>query len=87
MAAYEDVKAGHDGDLDHTLTHDTGNSSPDEKNELKQEKALSKIDVENSAAYKSDDSDGAVEWTIRNILASIFLCTLYTGTWTMRNAR
>ena len=81
MATYEDVKGGHDADLDHTVTHDTNDSLSDEKNELKQTQTLSKIDIENRAAYKGDDSDGSVDWTVRNILASVFLCTLYTGTY------
>jgi hypothetical protein len=79
MAAYEDIKGGHSAEIEHSENHETGYSSPDEKNELKQELTLSKIDVENRAAFKGDNSDGAVDWTVRNILASIFLCTLYTG--------
>ena len=79
---YDDVKEGDDHPpLEHTETQEgTGYSSLDEKNELKQAQTLSKIDVENHAAVKGDDSDGAVDWSFRNIMASIFLCTLYTGT-------
>ena len=80
MAAYEDVQGDRDASLEHTETHDTRSESPDEKHSLEQKKTLSEIDVENKAAYKGDDSDGSVDWTVRNILASIFLCMLYTGT-------
>ena len=85
MATYDDEKSHgnnnqyHDASLSHTDTQDEGSLS-DEKHKLEQKKTLSEIDVENKAAFKGDDSDGAVDWTVRNILASIFLCMLYTGT-------
>lgn len=65
--------------LVHVATEETRSSTPDEKHVLEQQHTLSAIDVENSAAFKGDDSDGLVEWNFRNILASIFLCMLYTG--------
>ena len=80
MANYEDAKGGNANTLEHTETNDTRPDSPDEKHQLEQANTLSVIDVENKAAFKGDDSDGAVDWNVRNILASIFLCTLYTGT-------
>jgi len=76
MAAYEDVKGEGTTTLERT---ETGYSSADEKHGLEQQQTLSEVDLENKAAYKGDNSDGAVDWTVRNILASIFLCTLYTG--------
>ena len=75
------TKGGEHNQLEHTETQEEREYSlTDEKNELKQAQTLSQIDVENHAAVKGDDSDGAVDWTFRNIMASIFLCTLYTGT-------
>lgn len=73
---YEDVK-NHSA-LAHVDTRDDG-STHDEKVALEQKKTLSEIDIENKAAYKGDDSDGSVEWNLKNIIASIFLCMLYTG--------
>lgn len=75
-ATYEDLK-NHSA-LDHVDTRDDG-STHDEKVQLEQKQTLSVIDIENKAAYKGDDSDGAVEWNAKNIIASIFLCMLYTG--------
>ncbi|KAK5685652.1 hypothetical protein LTR17_027036 [Elasticomyces elasticus] len=40
---------------------------------------LQSIDIENHQAFKGDDSDGKVEWTIKKLLASAFLAMLYTG--------
>lgn len=76
MASFEDEKRDHEASLEHTETHDTDHSSNEK---LEHQQTLSKIDIENKAAYKGDDSDGQIDWTVRNILASIFLCTLYTG--------
>ena len=78
MAAYEDSKGIRMGELDQSSAHQT-DISWDEKKGLQAERTFSKIDVENRVVYKGDDSDGAVEWTFRSIMASIFLCTLYTG--------
>ena len=86
MTTLEDLK-GQDSELDHTSTMDTGHSPPGEKRELVQEKTLSTIDVENRAAHKGDHSDGAVDWTVRNVFAFIFLCMLYTGTRIIWNLR
>ncbi len=51
----------------------------DEKNDLDKVQTLAAIDVENKAAYKGDDSDGHVEWGLKNLAAAAFLCMLYTG--------
>lgn len=74
--SYEDVKNHNLAQID---TNDDAHSGHDEKKDLHQTKTLSEIDLENKAAFKGDESDGAVDWTVRNILASIFLCMLYTG--------
>lgn len=65
--------------LEHVDTRDDVSSAHDEKAQLEHQQTLSEIDLENKAAFKGDDSDGAVQWTFRNIMASIFLCMLYTG--------
>ena len=38
------------------------------------------VDLENSGAVKGDDSDGRVDWTFKQILATVSLCGLYVGT-------
>lgn len=42
---------------------------------------LEVVDLSNQQAYKGDDSDGKVAWTLRKLLAAGFLCMLYTGKW------
>jgi hypothetical protein len=37
------------------------------------------VDLENRHAVKGDDSDGKVDWTLKQILATIFLSGLYVG--------
>ena len=37
------------------------------------------IDLANRDAEKGDDSDGKVNWTTKQILATLFLCGLYVG--------
>lgn len=85
MFALEDIKRGEETRLGHSSNVDAVQSPPGEKRMLMQEKSLSTIDVENRAAHKGDSSDGAVDWTVRNVFAFIFLCMLYTGTRTSRN--
>ena len=36
-------------------------------------------DLENRGAIKGDDSDGRVNWTVRQVLATLFLSGLYVG--------
>lgn len=40
------------------------------------------VDIENKRALKGDDSDGAVEWNLKTIIAALCLGALYTGEWT-----
>ena len=54
-------------DLDKVMTHET----------------LAKVDIHNRQAYKGDDSDGKMVWSIRQWLAAAFLAMLYTGTRTL----
>jgi hypothetical protein len=37
------------------------------------------VDTANEKAVKGDDSDGRVDWTPRQVVASIFLSSLYVG--------
>lgn len=46
---------------------------------LEKERTLDGIDTQNSQAYLGDDSDGKVTWSLRSILAAMFLAGLYTG--------
>lgn len=39
------------------------------------------VDIHNSQAFKGDDSDGRIQWTIRKWFAAGFLAMLYTGEW------
>lgn len=79
QTTHEEMKGERGATLQHVETNDTDRTPQEEKNVLEHQHTLSSIDVENKAAYKGDDSDGSVDWTVRNILASIFLCMLYTG--------
>jgi hypothetical protein len=67
-------------ELAHLEQINTKQSDSPTGNELKQEQTLQFVDIENRHAFKGDDSDGKIEWTIRKILASAFLAMLYTGT-------
>ncbi|KAF2130586.1 MFS general substrate transporter [Dothidotthia symphoricarpi CBS 119687] len=46
---------------------------------LHKEHTLDGVDMNNTAAFKGDESDGKVVWTTRSIFAAIFLAALYTG--------
>jgi hypothetical protein len=37
------------------------------------------VDLENARAIKGDDSDGHFNWTLKQVLATIFLAGLYVG--------
>jgi hypothetical protein len=36
-------------------------------------------DLENRGAFKGDDSDGRINWTTKQVLATLFLSGLYVG--------
>ena len=40
---------------------------------------LARVDIHNSQAFKGDDSDGKIKWTVRKWFAAGFLAMLYTG--------
>lgn len=42
------------------------------------------VDLANAEADKGDESDGKINWTKKQIAATIFLCGLYVGTYTRR---
>ena len=37
------------------------------------------VDPENRRALKGDDSDGRIDWTLKQVLATLFLSGLYVG--------
>lgn len=47
--------------------------------ELQKELTLSGVDMKNSRAFKGDDSDGQMEFTLRGKFSACFLAALYTG--------
>ncbi|KAH7384489.1 major facilitator superfamily domain-containing protein [Pyrenochaeta sp. MPI-SDFR-AT-0127] len=47
--------------------------------ELQKELTLSGVDMKNSRAFKGDDSDGQMEFTLRGKFSAGFLAALYTG--------
>jgi hypothetical protein len=55
-------------------------SPTDSSLNLDRERTLDGIDTHNTHAFMGDDSDGKVIWTLRSILAAVFLAGLYTGT-------
>jgi MFS family permease len=62
--------------LEHIPTNQSDSTA---KHELELVKTLQHVDIENRFAYKGDDSDGKIEWTVRKLFASAFLAMLYTG--------
>jgi hypothetical protein len=58
----------------------TNQSDSPTGHDLKLERTLQHVDIENRFAFKGDDSDGKIEWNIRKLFASAFLAMLYTGT-------
>ncbi|KAK3717409.1 hypothetical protein LTR37_005798 [Vermiconidia calcicola] len=40
---------------------------------------LAKVDIHNSQAFRGDDSDGKLDWSLRKWIAAGFLAMLYTG--------
>ena len=55
--------------------------SEDDVNDLKKINTVDAlhVDLENSGAIKGDDSDGRINWTLKQVLATIFLAGLYVG--------
>lgn len=56
-------------------------SPTDSSLQLDRERTLDGVDIQNTRAFMGDDSDGKVTWTLRSILAAVFLAGLYTGTY------
>lgn len=63
-------------ELEHVQTNHS--ESPSEL-ELQKEQTLRYVDLGNKKAFKGDDSDGKIEWTVRKAFAAAFLAMLYTG--------
>lgn len=55
---------------------DYGSPKPDP---LEKVETIQAVDLENHQAFKGDDSDGKVFWTVKKLLAAAFLSMLYTG--------
>lgn len=65
---------------DEAVHIENANSSPSGASlDLEKTRTLEPIDVTNRGAFLGDDSDGKVEWGVRQIFAAIFLAGLYTG--------
>ena len=47
--------------------------------EMKERDAADNVHVHNELAYKGDDSDGKVSWTVRHSVAAVSLAMLYAG--------
>ena len=58
---------------------ETNTTESPSENALQKQETLQHVDLSNTQAFKGDDSDGKVEWTIRKLLAAAFLAMLYTG--------
>jgi hypothetical protein len=58
---------------------DANVSPTDSSLNLERKRTLDGIDTQNTRAFLGDDSDGKVVWTLRSILAAMFLAGLYTG--------
>jgi hypothetical protein len=58
---------------------ETNHSLSPSELELQKAQTLRYVDVENKHAFKGDNSDGKIEWTVRKLFASAFLAMLYTG--------
>lgn len=69
--------AEHHEHLDHVSLKDE-HSSHDGK-PLAPVDTLVPVDIHNSQAFKGDDSDGQIHWTLRKWFAAAFLAMLYTG--------
>ena len=74
-------------ELSHLEEINTRQSDSPTGHDLKQVQTLEHVDIENRHAYKGDDSDGKIDWTVRKLLACAFLSMLYTGTYTSFTSR
>jgi MFS family permease len=63
-------------DLEHVETRESEGSP---YNVLEKQETLRHVDLANRQAFKGDESDGKVTWTIRKAFAAVSLAMLYTG--------
>lgn len=81
MATYDEKNVGQN--LEQVETN-SDNASNDYRaagglQKVETHETLVAVDIENHQAFKGDDSDGKVAWTVKKILAACFLSMLYTG--------
>ncbi|KAK5166964.1 uncharacterized protein LTR77_007693 [Saxophila tyrrhenica] len=78
MGDVEKHQAQHLEELERVSTkqEDSRNGSLDK---IQTHETLAAVDVHNKQAFKGDDSDGRLGWTVRNWFAAAFLAMLYTG--------
>ena len=69
--------AEHHEQLDRVSTKDE--TASDDHKPLAPVETLVPVDIHNSQAFKGDESDGKIQWTIRKWFAAAFLAMLYTG--------
>ena len=66
----------HHESLDRVSTKDETDS---DHKRLEPVDTLVPVDIHNSQAFKGDESDGKIQWTLRKWFAAGFLAMLYTG--------
>ena len=69
----------HHEQLERVSTHDDVSSNREKLEEVQTHETLIPVDIHNRQAFKGDESDGKIHWTIRRWFAAAFLAMLYTG--------
>lgn len=69
----------HLDNLDHTRTNATQQTNFSKGDDLEKVETFD-IDPSNKKALKGDESDGKIDWTKKQIIATISLAMIYTGT-------
>lgn len=65
--------------LDHTRTNQTQKTTFSKTDDLEKVETFD-IDPKNKKALKGDESDGKIDWTTKQLIATISLAMIYTGT-------
>lgn len=71
-------KNNHVEELERVSTKDE-HSRTNSLEKVQTQDTLAAVDLDNSQAFKGDESDGKIQWTIRKWFAAAFLAMLYTG--------
>lgn len=71
--------------LEHTHTNQTQQTNLSKNDDLEKVETWD-IDPANRRALKGDDGDGKIDWTKKQIVATISLAMIYTGTLPTRTA-